>query len=112
MSCSLFRRKDYRSVTGNVYIAETLRRRSVNAGRPVTPTLKTNNYLSRVQCVPIDRKWPGKKCDRCDELSLPCSDNHRAGEAFRQSISVPTALTSSSFEDLERLYILWQVFST
>lgn len=112
MLWSRLRTKECASATRNVYIADTPRKRSVNADQLVKSTWSTNSYLSPMQCEPIDRTWPGEKCHRCDKLSLPCSDNHRAGEAFRQSIAVTTSLTSSTSGDLERAYISWQASTT
>jgi hypothetical protein len=78
---------------------------------------------SLLQCTPVDRIWPGKKCTRCELKSLPCSpaDQSRRGRPPKSQTSdhnldlaVPqTANDSSPGEDVAdeqsdyvKLYVL------
>lgn len=47
------------------------------------PALATS--WGRWQCTPLNRTWPGQRCDRCVLYGYTCSANFRANETSRKA---------------------------
>jgi hypothetical protein len=83
-------------------VGGTSNKRFVESTSPTVNTRTQDRWLTllRIQCTPVDRPWPERKCDRCLAKGLPCGPNVRCRKRSRggvsEGVSDPTAPTTPS----------------